>query len=66
MPIPKTISVHVERKVSKNYNSTSYSYGMEVELEDGDDVAVLFQEYTEKLRSEIRKAYSTKNGGEEA
>lgn len=58
MPIPKTISVYVERKVSKNYNSTSYSYGMEVELEDGDDASVLYQEYTEKLRNEIRRAYS--------
>lgn len=58
MAIPRTITVHVERKISKNYNSTSYAFGMEVELEDGDNESALFAEYTERLRGEIRKAYT--------
>jgi hypothetical protein len=60
----RQVSVHVERTISKNYNSTKYGYGMVLDIEDGEDAAFVFDECTRSLKDQIRRQFQPGCNGE--
>ena len=60
MAIPRTVEVHVSRKMSKDYNSTEFSTGITLDLEDGDDPLAVIAEWQARCKDTIRQAFQAK------
>ena len=66
MAIRRSVEIKVCRKISSNYNSTSYAVGVTLELTEAEarvpnKVPALIQEWSEKLRDSIRQEFSRSN-----
>jgi hypothetical protein len=69
-PTVTTLTLHVTRKVSKNYNSTEYSAGMTLEIDPYADateayIAEVCATGYERLRTIIRNEFNRTKGQNE-
>lgn len=59
----RQVEVHVSRKVSRDYNSTEFSFGMTAELDFEEDPDIAMLTLREQLKNQVRAAF--KKSGEE-
>lgn len=60
----RPVSVHVERTISKNYNSTKYGFGMVLDVDESEDTDFVFDECTRALKDQIRRQFNPTTNGE--
>ena len=65
MPIERTITVTVGRKVTKNYCSLDVHLGGELLLLPGEDAEEVTAEAVQRLKARLAAALATMNGGAE-